>query len=182
MNKIPFDILEVGCKYESRCGEVWEVYGIIDDQGPLTHNAKNLDDKDVCSIFTETGKFWSSSSISSPHDLVYKVVENEKTRHKVKHSIDVGSPLAAAKWICENNPYMKAQGKSVDDMLKSIHDSIRWLLEDVERVSTGTAGYMVRRCWEDGNYCVIEITVDPCVGQHTYYTDVEDYLNQSGVV
>ena len=101
---------------------------------------------------------------------------------KVKHSIDVGAPLAAAKWVCENNPYMKAQGKSVDDMLKSIHDSIRWLLEDVERVSTGTAGYMVRRCWEDGNYCVIEITVDPCVGQHTYYADVEDYLMQSGVV
>ena len=102
---------------------------------------------------------------------------------KVKHSIDVdvGAPLAAAKWICENNPYMKAQGKSVDDMLKSIHDSIRWLLEDVERVSTGTAGYMVRRCWEGEDDCVIEITVDPCVGNHAYYADVEDYLNQSGV-
>ena len=100
---------------------------------------------------------------------------------KVKHSIDVGAPLAAAKWVCENNPYMKAQGKSVDDMLKSIHDSIRWLLEDVVRVSTGTAGYMVRRYWEDGNYCVIEITVDPCAGHRTYYADVEDYLKQSGV-
>ena len=100
---------------------------------------------------------------------------------KVKHSIDVGAPLAAAKWICENNPYMKAQGKSVDDMLKSIHDSIRWLLEDVERVSTGTAGYMVRRCWEGEDDCVIEITVDPCVGNDTYYADVEDYLMQSGV-
>ena len=76
---------------------------------------------------------------------------------------------------------MKAQGKSVDDMLKSIHDSIRWILEDVERVATGTAGYMVRRCWEGDDYCVIEIDVDPCVGQHTYYADVEDYLMQSGV-
>ena len=25
MDKVPFDTLEVGCKYESRCGEVWEV-------------------------------------------------------------------------------------------------------------------------------------------------------------
>lgn len=100
---------------------------------------------------------------------------------KVKYSIDVGAPLAAAKWICENNPYMKAQGKSVDDMLKSIHDSIRWLLGDVERVATGTAGYMVRRYWEDENSGVIEIEVDPCVGCDTYYADVEDYLNQSGV-
>lgn len=181
MNKVPFDTLEVGCKYESRCGEIWEVTGIVDDQGPLTHNANNLDDDGVSSVFTKTGKFWSSSSISSHYDLVYKV--NEKTRHKVKHSveIDVGSPLAAAKWICENNPYMKAQGKSVSDMLKSIHDSIRWLLEDVERAGTGTAGYMVRRCWEDEDSCVIEITVDPCVGNHAYYADVEDYLNQSGV-
>ena len=177
MNKVPFDILEVGCKYESRCGEIWEVTGISYHQGPLTHNANNLDDEDVSSIFTKTGKFWSS--ISSPHDLVFKLAENTGI-HKVKHSIDVGAPIAAAKWICENNPYMKAQGKSVDDMLKSIRNSIRWLLEDVERVGTGAAGYMVRRCWEDEDYCVIEITVDPCVGS-PYYADVEDYLNQSGV-
>ena len=73
VEKIPFDILEVGCKYESRCGEVWEVTGIADDQSPLTHNASNLDDEGVYSIFTETGKFWSS--ISSPHDLVFKLVD-----------------------------------------------------------------------------------------------------------
>lgn len=179
MNKVPFDTLEVGCKYESRCGKIWEVTGIDDDQGPLTHIVNNLDDDGVSSVFTKTGEFWSSNP--SPHDLVFKLVENTETRHKVKHSIDVGAPLAAAKWICENNPYMKAQGKSVDDMLKSIHDSIRWLMEDIERRSTGTAGYTATRYWKDDNYCVIEITVDPCVGNRAHYAVVEDYLNQSGV-
>ena len=100
---------------------------------------------------------------------------------KVKHSIDVGAPLAAAKWLCENNPHMKAQGKSPKDVLKLIHDSIRWLMEDVERRSTGTAGYTVERLWEDEDSCEVKITVDPCVGSHTCYADVEDYLMQSGV-
>lgn len=180
MNKISFDILEVGCKYESRCGEIWEV----------TYFDENLEEGDGSpflaadedgweSWFTDKGLFFEDHE--DKNDLVFKLVENTWNRYKVKHSIDVGAPLAAAKWICENNPYMKAQGKSVDDMLKSIHDSVRWLLEDVERVGTGTAGYMVRRCWEGEYDCVIEITVDPCVGSHTYYADVEDYLNQSGV-
>lgn len=176
MNKVPFYTLEVGCKYESRCGDVWEVLSQCFDNPlyPFTAECRTR----LFSFTKEGCRFiWKNDR----DDLVFKLVENTETRHKVKHSIDVGAPLAAAKWICENNPHMKAQGKSVNDMLKSIHDSIRWLLEDIERASTGTAGYTVRRRWEDEKYCVIEITVDPCVGNHTYYADVEDYLNQSGV-
>lgn len=176
MNKVPFDILEVGCKYESRCGEVWEVLSQCFDE-PLYPFTANCGTKGLS--FTKEGRWFIGED--DRDDLVFKLVENTGIRHKVKQSIDVGAPLAAAKWICENNPYMKAQGKSVDDMLKSIHDSIRWLLEDVERVSTGTAGYMARRCWYGEDDCVIEITVDPCVGNHAHYADVEDYLNQSGV-
>lgn len=178
MNKVPFDILEVGCKYESRCGEIWEVIAET-EHNLYKFEAKNLSGRELSLSFVSNGS-WLGGDTCDEDDLIFKVVENKKT-HKVKHSIDVGAPLAAAKWVCENNPYMKAQGKSVEDILKSIHDSIRWLLKDVERVSTGTAGYMVRRCWEDEDYCVIEIEVDPCVGHHTYYADVEDYLNQSGV-
>ena len=177
MDKVPFDTLEVGCKYESRRGEVWEVLSRCFDDPlyPFTAECKTR-----MFSFTEEGRRFFGET--SRDDLVFKVAEGgNKANQKVKHSIDVGAPLTAAKWICENNPYMKAQGKSVDDMLKSIHNSIRWLLEDVERVSTGTAGYVVRRSWEDENYCVIEITVDPCVGSHTYYADVEEYLLQSGV-
>lgn len=176
MNKVPFDVLEVGCKYESRFGEIWEVLSqcLDDPLYPFTAECKTR----VFS-FTEDGRRFIGED--DRDDLVFKLAENTGNRYKIKHSIDVGAPLAAAKWICENNPYMKAQGKSVDDMLKSIHDSVRWLLEDIERVDTGTAGYMVRRCWEGEDDCVVEITVDPCVGNHTYYADVEDYLNQSGV-
>ena len=88
VKKVPFDILEVGCKYESRCGEIWEVTGIADDQSPLTHNASNLDDEDVSSIFTETGKFWSS--MSSPHDLVFKLVgvSSGEVKEKPKHETE----------------------------------------------------------------------------------------------
>lgn len=180
MNKVLFDTLEVGCKYESRCGEIWEVFFKTDtaEEHPYPFAART---EEKGTWFTEDGRYILDGR-EDEDDLVFKVVEGvNKANQKVKHSIDVGSPLAAAKWICENNPYMKAQGESVDDMLKSIHDSVRWLLEDVERASTGTAGYTVRRPGEDENYCVIEITVDPCVGHHTYYADVEDYLNQSGV-
>lgn len=178
MNKVPFDVLEVGCKYESRCGEVWEV--IFYDKVGTGFDYVAQCSEEYRSTLTGCGRAVHPDR-DSPNDLVFKLVGNTEARHKVKHSIDVGAPLAAAKWICENNPYMKAQGKSVDDMLKSIHDSIRWLIEDVERVSTGTAGYVVRRCWEGEDDCVIEIDVDPCVGHHAYYADVEDYLNQSGV-
>lgn len=178
MNKVPFDVLEVGCKYESRCGEVWEVR-FLEPHRVKTCYAFCEGQSGSSGWFTKEGEWCTDESHAN--DLVFKLVDGTEAISKVKHTIDVGAPLAAAKWICENNPYMKAQGKSVDDMLKSIHDSIRWLLEDVERVGTGAAGYMVRRCWEDEDYCVIEITVDPCVGHHTYYADVEDYLMQSGV-
>lgn len=178
MNKVPFDVLEVGCKYESRCGDIWEVFKEDRENDCPYCFVARMENREAW--FSDKGSYIVDGREVSD-DLIFKLVENKKTRHRVKHSIDVGAPLAAAKWICENNPYMKAQGKSVDDMLKSIHDSIRWLLEDVERVVTGTAGYMVRRCWEGEDDCVIEITVDPCVGNHAYYADVEDYLNQTGV-
>ena len=71
VEKIPFDVLEVGCKYESRCGEIWEVsykstevtlYPFIAQMG------------DTEQWFTTDGQ--SVFDCETFNDLIFKIVES----------------------------------------------------------------------------------------------------------
>lgn len=74
VDRVPFDTLEVGCKYESRCGEVWEVI------------AEECFDKDISSYpfvavmgdreswFTMKGRYVVDGE--DEDDLIFKLVES----------------------------------------------------------------------------------------------------------
>ena len=69
VEKIPFDTLEVGCKYESRCGEVWEVLfeNTEEDNYPFMARTENRE-----AWFTEGGHY----IIEDKNDLIFKLVES----------------------------------------------------------------------------------------------------------
>lgn len=71
VKKIQFDTLEVGCKYESRCGEVWEVSFYRDDCSDFPYGLKRLDDGYV-GRFTSRGYFFKDRV--SPNDLFSKII------------------------------------------------------------------------------------------------------------
>lgn len=74
MNKAPFDILEVGCKYESRCGEIWEVVGKRPSRkSAFPYLAKKFGSSKKYS-FTDKGQF-CSESYCSQNDLLVKISE-----------------------------------------------------------------------------------------------------------
>ena len=74
MNKVPFDTLEVGCKYESRCGEVWEVVGKRPSRkSAFPYLAKKFGSSKKYS-FTDKGQF-CSESCRNQNDLLVKISE-----------------------------------------------------------------------------------------------------------
>ena len=75
VEKIPFDVLEVGCKYESRCGEIWEVvYKNPDDEYcPFRAKAENRE-----RWFGENGQY--VFNCYADNDLIFKLVESGDSR------------------------------------------------------------------------------------------------------
>ena len=75
VENVPFDTLEVGCKHESRCGEIWEVcfrstgatiYPFMAKMGGIEQ------------WFTTDGKY--VFRCETDNDLIYKLVESESGR------------------------------------------------------------------------------------------------------
>lgn len=75
VEKIPFDTLEVGCKYESRCGDVWEVFykNLDDEYYPFRSKAENRERP-----FRENGQYFFGCE--TDNDLIFKLVESGGSR------------------------------------------------------------------------------------------------------
>ena len=72
VEKIPFDVLEVGCKYESRCGEIWEVFFFENTEGDYPFAAKT---ENIEAWFTEDGRYIFNGG-EDVNDLILKLVES----------------------------------------------------------------------------------------------------------
>ena len=74
VDRVPFDTLEVGCKYESRCGEVWEVVAeecFGEDISSCPFGAV-MGDRE--SWFTMKGRYAVDGE--DEDDLIFKLVES----------------------------------------------------------------------------------------------------------
>lgn len=82
VDKIPFDVLEVGCKYESRCGEVWEVFIESDEEGTYSFVARSGDRE---AWFAKGGHYFYGEM--DKNDLIFKLVETNpgQVEEKPKH-------------------------------------------------------------------------------------------------
>ena len=73
VKKVPFDTLEVGCKYESRCGQIWEVFKEDrEDENPYCFVARSGSRE---SWFIEGGSYIVDGREDSD-DLILKLVES----------------------------------------------------------------------------------------------------------
>lgn len=100
-------------------------------------------------------------------------------------SINVNSVHYAAKWEVENNPYAKQRGDNIHLVSDEINDLVMRIYNSVmagecewEYRSISTGSYTVQFQPEDDSYGIISVLIDPAVGQHSYYVDVAEYLNQ----
>lgn len=77
VKKVPFDTLEVGCKYESRYGEIWEVFkeNTEEDRYPFAARTSNgmVEREDW---FVKDGRYISFET-GHKNDLIYKLVESK---------------------------------------------------------------------------------------------------------
>lgn len=73
MNKVPFDILEVGCKYESRCGEIWDVLakrGLQEETYPFVVRTGRRE------VWLSKDGRYNVNERDHRDDLIYKLVES----------------------------------------------------------------------------------------------------------
>lgn len=76
VDKIPFDVLEVGCKYESRYGEIWEVFKEDTEGDHYTFAARTSDGMvEREDWFVKDGRY--TSFAGHKNDLIYKLVESK---------------------------------------------------------------------------------------------------------
>ena len=73
VEKIPFDVLEVACKYESRCGEIWEVFFESTEEDHYLFAAR-MENRGAW--FTEDGRYIVDGRVEDSNDLVFKLVES----------------------------------------------------------------------------------------------------------
>lgn len=74
IEKIPFDVLEIGCKYESRCGEIWEV---IDESKGNSRYAFRARNNGRETSFTKKGQYFIRGT---EDDLIFKLVKVNPSR------------------------------------------------------------------------------------------------------
>lgn len=74
VKKVPFNVLEVGCKYESRCGDVWEVIAeeCFDEDISSYPFVAVMGDRE--SWFTMEGRYVVDGE--DEDDLIFKLVES----------------------------------------------------------------------------------------------------------
>ena len=101
VDKIPFDVLEVGCKYESRYGEIWEVFfeNAEEDHYPFAARMENME-----AWFTEDGRYIFDGREDS-NDLIFKLVESDGADDQ---SADAINPSHYKHNGIETIDYMKA--------------------------------------------------------------------------
>lgn len=109
VEKIPFDVLEVGCKYESRCGEIWEVFfeNTEEYHYPFMARTENRE-----AWFTEGGLYIFDGG-EHVSDLIFKLAESGKTDDQPADAIN---PSHYKHNGIETIDYMKAV--STDDEFK----------------------------------------------------------------
>lgn len=101
VKKTPFDILEVGCKYESRYGEIWEVFfeNTEEDHYPFAARMENRE-----AWFTEDGRYIFDGK-EDLNDLIFKLVESDGSDDQ---SADAINPSHYKHNGIETIDYMKA--------------------------------------------------------------------------
>ena len=75
VKKVPFDILEVGCKYESRCGDIWEVIADERFDEDISSYPFVAVTGDRESWFTMNGRYFVNGE-EDANDLIFKLVES----------------------------------------------------------------------------------------------------------
>lgn len=86
VEKIPFNVLEVGCKYESRRGEVWEAVDECSDDDDSTYPfIAVMGDRKAW--FTMSGRYIVNKE--GDDDLIFKLVEiNSSGEEQLKHKME----------------------------------------------------------------------------------------------
>ncbi len=102
VKKVPFDVLEVGCKYESRYGEVWDVVSENTEEKIYPFLART-GSKEVW--FTEEGSYLDGSI--NEDDLIFKLVES-------------GVPSGNAPQDAINPSHYKHNGIETIDYMKAV--------------------------------------------------------------
>ena len=103
VEKIPFDILEVGCKYESRCGDIWEVFleeATAEEAYPFVARMENRE-----AWFATDGRY-CINSVEDTDDLIFKLVESDVSSSD--GSLDAINPSHYKHKGIETIDYMKA--------------------------------------------------------------------------
>lgn len=107
VEKVPFDVLEVGCKYESRRGEIWEVFFKSTEVSlyPFTARMENKE-----AWFTEDGQY--IFDCEGDNDLIFKLVESE----------DVGGGVVSNDKLQDaiNPSHYKHNGIETIDYMKAV--------------------------------------------------------------
>jgi len=101
VKKVPFDVLEVGCKYESRCGEIWEVIGVT-EEGTYPFSARSGNRE---AWFAKNGRYTVVEGRESSDDLIFKLVESDGSDDQ---SVDAINPSHYKHNGIETIDYMKA--------------------------------------------------------------------------
>lgn len=88
VKKIPFDVLEVGCKYESRCGEVWEVFIESSEEGSFYSFVAKAGDREAW--FAKDGRYTVVEGRETGDDLIFKLVEtsHSQVEEQSKHETE----------------------------------------------------------------------------------------------
>lgn len=107
VDRVPFDTLEVGCKYESRCGEIWEVILDSPEKTPYRFLAL-MEIKHRQSWFTEEGDYLYGHDEEDGDDLICKVVECKSQFKKEQIETDAINPSHYKHNGIETIDYMKA--------------------------------------------------------------------------
>lgn len=100
VKKVPFDVLEVGCKYESRCGEVWDVFYENTEEKIYPFLARTGSKE---AWFTEEGSYFDGRI--DKDDLIFKLAESGRSDDQ---SADAINPSHYKHNGIETIDYMKA--------------------------------------------------------------------------
>ena len=105
IEKVPFDTLEVGCKYESRCGEVWEVVAEECSDEEISSYPFIAVREDRESWFTMEGRYVVEGE--DEDDLIFKLAEK-------------GVPSNAESQDAINPSHYKHNGIETIDYMKAV--------------------------------------------------------------
>lgn len=106
VKKVPFNILEVGCKYESRCGEVWEVVAEERSDEEISYYPFIAVREDRETWFTMEGRYADDGE--DDDDLIFKLI------------VESGIPSSDGTQDAINPSHYKHNGIETIDYMKAV--------------------------------------------------------------